>query len=124
MADAEALGRLISLSLRVPSQFPARAVAEAVVDQLAGIGGSESVGFGSNKIRSLADGVAKVLKDYLENDKSVKETEPMVATPTIQQQEPLPMFIKKGDLCPECGQATLVLEEGCSKCYSCGASKC
>jgi len=29
-----------------------------------------------------------------------------------------------GDLCPECGQAALVNEEGCRKCYSCSYSEC
>jgi len=29
-----------------------------------------------------------------------------------------------GDLCPECGEATVVNEEGCRKCYSCGFSEC
>ena len=29
-----------------------------------------------------------------------------------------------GDLCPECGQASVVNEEGCRKCYSCGFSEC
>ena len=34
-------------------------------------------------------------------------------------------FIHKvGDLCPECGQASVVNEEGCRKCYSCGYSEC
>lgn len=28
------------------------------------------------------------------------------------------------DICPECGAASMVYEEGCQKCYSCGASKC
>jgi ribonucleoside-diphosphate reductase alpha chain len=28
------------------------------------------------------------------------------------------------DICPECGDASMVYEEGCQKCYSCGASKC
>ena len=28
------------------------------------------------------------------------------------------------DLCPECGQATLMHEEGCRHCTSCGYSKC
>lgn len=124
MADAEAMGRLISLSLRVPSAYPAKAVAEAVIDQLSGIGGAESVGFGNNRVRSLADGVAKVLREYVradeDIDKSISEEKPeLMAT---QQELPLPT--KKGDLCPECGQASLVLEEGCQKCYSCGASKC
>ena len=29
-----------------------------------------------------------------------------------------------GDLCPECGQAALINEEGCRKCYGCGYSEC
>jgi len=31
---------------------------------------------------------------------------------------------KIGDLCPECGQAAVVNEEGCRKCYACGFSEC
>lgn len=122
-ADAEAIGRLISLSLRVPSNFPPRAVAEAVVDQLSGIGGSESVGFGGKRVRSLADGVAKVLKEYLTgNGEGLKDLQNGVKP--IQIQEALPMSSHTADICPECGQASFVLEEGCMKCYSCGASRC
>ncbi|MBV9710373.1 MAG: hypothetical protein JO011_05565, partial [Ktedonobacteraceae bacterium] len=29
-----------------------------------------------------------------------------------------------GNLCPECGCNTMVYEEGCRKCYSCGHSEC
>jgi len=28
------------------------------------------------------------------------------------------------DLCPSCGEGTLVFEEACKKCYSCGYSEC
>jgi ribonucleoside-diphosphate reductase alpha chain len=124
MADAEAMGRLISLSLRVPSAYPPRAVAEAVVDQLSGIGGADSVGFGNNKIRSLADGVAKVIREYIKTDDKVHEINGEGKPVLLATQQELPLPTKKGDLCPECGQASLVLEEGCQKCYSCGASKC
>jgi ribonucleoside-diphosphate reductase alpha chain len=41
--------------------------------------------------------------------------------PADHQQQPMLQF---GDLCPECGQATMVNEEGCHKCYSCGFSEC
>jgi len=123
MADAEAIGRLISLSLRVPSRYPAKAVAESVVEQLSGIGGTETIGFGNNRVRSLADGVAKVLREYLKssvgNQSGAEETTELIAT-----QQELPLTNKRGDLCSECGQASMVLEEGCAKCYSCGASKC
>jgi ribonucleoside-diphosphate reductase alpha chain len=33
-------------------------------------------------------------------------------------------FLKIGDLCPECGEAAVVNEEGCRKCYACGFSEC
>ena len=29
-----------------------------------------------------------------------------------------------GNLCPECGCNTMVYEEGCRKCYTCGHSEC
>jgi ribonucleoside-diphosphate reductase alpha chain len=124
MADAEAMGRLISLSLRVPSRYPAKAVAEAVVDQLSGIGGADSVGFGNNKVRSLADGVAKVIREYLKVDEKNTNGNGEGKPELLATQQELPLQTKKGDLCSECGQASLVLEEGCQKCYSCGASKC
>ena len=36
----------------------------------------------------------------------------------------LPVLLKIGDLCPECGEAAVVNEEGCRKCYACGHSEC
>ncbi len=33
-------------------------------------------------------------------------------------------IMKIGDLCPECGEAAVVNEEGCRKCYACGFSEC
>jgi len=43
-ADAEAIGRLVSLNLRLGFNFSSRDVLEQIVDQLEGIGGGESVG--------------------------------------------------------------------------------
>jgi len=37
---------------------------------------------------------------------------------------PPPSAMKIGDLCPECGEAAVVNEEGCRKCYACGFSEC
>ncbi len=131
MADAEALGRLISLSLRIPSALPVRTVAETIVEQLSGIGGADSVGFGNGKVRSLADAVAKVILEHVKpKDEILAPTNgyvaksPLLGSPQQLEQEALPLTSKRKDICPECGQATLVLEEGCAKCYSCGASKC
>ena len=61
-AMAEALGRLISLNLRIMNGgVSPREKMKRVVDQLAGIGGSRAVGFGENRVRSLPDAVAKIL---------------------------------------------------------------
>jgi len=115
-ADAEAIGRLISLNLRIASSFSPQEVLAQVIDQLEGIGGSQSVGFGKKKVRSLADGIAQVLNEYLGKDGEVVEA--------VGEQTPL--FAKSGkrDLCPSCGRATLIYEEGCHKCLYCGYSKC
>ena len=40
------------------------------------------------------------------------------------EQEPTQYTLKIGDLCPECGEAAVVNEEGCRKCYACGFSEC
>lgn len=63
-AMADALGRMISIMLRVAGPVPARERLRKIVSELAGLGGSRSVGFGENKVRSLPDAVAKVLARY------------------------------------------------------------
>ena len=63
-AMADALGRMISIMLRVAGPVPARERLRKIVSELAGLGGSRSVGFGENKVRSLPDAVAKVLAKY------------------------------------------------------------
>lgn len=63
-AMADALGRMISLNLRLNASLPAKERIREVVAQLAGIGGTRSVGFGENRVRSLPDAVAKVLAKH------------------------------------------------------------
>ncbi|MGH2449627.1 MAG: vitamin B12-dependent ribonucleotide reductase, partial [Chloroflexota bacterium] len=64
MAVSEALGRLISLVLRIPSTLtPAEKISQ-IVDQLGGIGGGRSLGFGAQKVLSLPDALAQVLVEY------------------------------------------------------------
>jgi ribonucleoside-diphosphate reductase alpha chain len=113
-AVSEAIGRLISLVLRVPSPLSATRRLKQVVRQLKGIGGGRPLGFGPDRVRSLPDGVAQVLAEHLgmvEPDHAKADAEQLSLFPT-------------GDLCPECGHAALVNEEGCRRCYSCGYSEC
>lgn len=120
-AVAEALGRLISLVLRLPSPMSAMTRLRQVIDQLSGIGGGRPMGFGAQRVRSLPDGVAQALADYLGDKKGEGEVVP-AAVPEAPQ--PVQLAFEIGDLCPECGQATLVNEEGCRRCYTCGFTEC
>lgn len=130
-AVSEAIGRLISYILRMASPIVPTDRMREVVRQLMGIGGGRSLGFGPNRVRSLPDGIGQVLDHYLRekgntapasvdeksnggNGGHVIENEAAENTP--------PMRI--GDLCPECGEAAVVNEEGCRKCYACGYSEC
>jgi ribonucleoside-diphosphate reductase alpha chain len=65
-AMADALGRMISLNLRINGALAPRERIKQVVAQLIGIGGARSVGFGENKVRSLPDAIAKVLSKHFE----------------------------------------------------------
>ena len=120
-AVSEALGRLVSYVLRLSSQVPSRERLKEVVRQLSGIGGGRAIGFGPARVGSLPDGIAQVLQEYLD-ETSEAAGDGEAAHVISDKQLALPM--KLGDLCPECGAATLVNEEGCRKCYSCGFSEC
>ncbi len=61
---AEALGRMISTNLRLNSVLAPRERIKQIVAQLTGIGGSRSVGFGANRVKSLPDAIAKILATH------------------------------------------------------------
>jgi len=135
-ADSEAMARLISYVLRLSSPVEPSQRLQEIWRQLAGLGGGRPLGFGPNRVRSLPDGVAQVLAEYMEQrterialeepmrlDDLLKNTKsPKQETPEKAKEDQY--ALKIGDLCPECGQAALVNEEGCRKCYACGYSEC
>jgi len=119
----EAIGRIISVYLRTPSPMSNREKLEHVVEQLSGILGSNmSHGFGPNRVMSLPDAVAKALRRYLDGEGSVadKAAQWNRAEGTEEKSD----RPHHADLCPECGQATLVNQSGCYSCLSCGYAKC
>jgi ribonucleoside-diphosphate reductase alpha chain len=118
-AVSEAMGRLISYILRLISPVSPTERLTEVVNQLSGIGGGRPLGFGPNRILSLPDGIARVLAEYLG-----QRTSPADGNGRDAGTEAKQLPLKLGDLCPDCGQASLVEEEGCRKCYSCGYSEC
>ena len=129
-AVSEAIGRLISYILRLASPIAPRERLEEVVRQLSGIGGSRSLGFGPNRVRSLPDGVGQALDEYLTGRKTHRVEAPdnlpeaQPAGNKMEQGSAHQTSGRMGDLCPECGEASMVSEEGCRKCYSCGYSEC
>jgi len=143
-AVSEAIGRLVSYVLRLASPIPPRERLAEVVRQLSGIGGGRSLGFGPNRVRSLADGVGQVLDEYLTgglthvvekgDEKSESQSHPgetvqdlLTGVVNPDSQPPASarqMALKTSELCPECGEASMVNEEGCRKCYNCGYSEC
>jgi ribonucleoside-diphosphate reductase alpha chain len=147
---SEAIGKLASIALRVPSPMPPRERLAEITRRLRGIGGSTSLGFGPERTRSLPDALAKVLEDYLDRPRTLPApAAPDSAAkkaPATGGQTLLPMVGAApngnghtnghanghaglhgpritGDLCPDCGTA-LVYEEGCSKCMGCGYARC
>jgi ribonucleoside-diphosphate reductase alpha chain len=127
-AVSEAIGRMISYILRLASPIAPLDRLREVVRQLSGIGGGRSLGFGPNRVRSLPDGVGQVLEMYLREKDGVSETVSEEKAGknggTHSEQAPTQYTLKIGDLCPECGEAAVVNEEGCRKCYACGFSEC
>jgi ribonucleoside-diphosphate reductase alpha chain len=127
-AVSEAIGRMISYILRLASPIAPLDRLREVVRQLSGIGGGRSLGFGPNRVRSLPDGVGQVLEMYLREKDGVSETVSEAKAGKNgglhSEQAPTQYTLKIGDLCPECGEAAVVNEEGCRKCYACGFSEC
>jgi len=134
-ALAEALGRLISLNLQILSPVSQSDRAQEIADQLRNIGGNRSVGFGPQQVRSLPDAVARALELHMASiqttgdaAKTEAHDEAKEHAHSIHVDGSASMSLTHpnvtGNLCPQCGCNTMVYEEGCRKCYSCGHSEC
>lgn len=80
-ADAEAIGRLISLYLRTPSPIGNLEKLALVVEQLRNIGGAQPFGYGPNKVLSMPDALAKALERYLNTRRSETGAAPGIEEP-------------------------------------------
>jgi ribonucleoside-diphosphate reductase alpha chain len=117
---SEALGRALSGWLQ--ASINPKATVKEMAFQLKGIGGAKSVGFGQKKINSIPDAIAQVLAEEFElevngNGVSLQEVSEV-------QEEAVPAGFVSADMCPDCGNASIVKQEGCEKCYNCGYSVC
>jgi ribonucleoside-diphosphate reductase alpha chain len=122
-ADAEGIGRLISLILRMPSPLTPEERIQDIVAQLRNIGSGRAQGFGKQRVMSLPDAISQVLAQHV----GMNTEQDLPGMPEIEDNQgpggqlSLPL---KGDFCPSCGQATFLHIEGCRKCINCGYSEC
>ena len=135
-AVSEAIGRLISYILRLASPISPRQRLTEIRNQLSGLGGDRQLGLGPKRVRSLPDGVSQTIDQYLLDTEEQAEpaaTHGKSGPPIVVERKgdagkqvalPQPAAGIKGEMCPECGHATLVNEEGCKKCYTCSFSEC
>src|SRR6266571_3044782 len=107
--------------------------AQEIAEQLRGIGGSRSVGFGMQQVRSLPDAVARALEMHLEEQEAAKQVsssqsqETAVKATSNGKRDEHDGFADgsssalnvaagyinvTGNLCPQCGCNTMVREEG------------
>ena len=111
-AMAEAIGRLISLCLRITPECPTLSRAAFISEQLSGIGGRTNIGFGKAKVKSLPDAIGKVIEEtWLAENNAAIELKPENLS-------------DNKDICPVCGHATLTASEGCFHCIFCSYSEC
>ena len=115
-----------------------------IAEQLRGIGGARSAGFGPDRVRSVPDAIGKVLQEhYVDGNGMAHKTngnghsngngngngyhavidhaEPVSSIQSLMQTS---TPLNTGEICPECHNATMMNEEGCRKCHTCGYSEC
>lgn len=136
-AMAEALGRVCSLFLRYGDHGEK---VELLIKHLKGIGGTGAIGFGPNRVESIADAVAKALETHVQTG-PYGDHDPAPVAATIADHEEAAQDhgtaedshaghshggapATSRDLCPSCGSASLINIEGCKTCSNCGYSKC
>jgi len=144
MADAEAMGRLISLSLR--SGIPIMEIHR----QLRGISSDRAVGLGPNKVLSVPDAIGIAIEDW-HRDRVVGVQQELIPPAGSEQSDmatsmthQVPASLRPTGnsaaeveltfglqhraeafigTCPDCG-SQMEYAEGCVKCHVCGFSEC
>ena len=133
-ADAEGLGRMLSLQLRSTAPQNRKEMLRLIIDQLQGIGGARSVGLGPMRVASLPDAVAGALIDqYFPQNQSQQlvlfnggseDENGDDATASYANGVAPTAVISGADICPSCQTVSLIRVEGCRKCLVCGYSDC
>ncbi|HSB11830.1 MAG TPA: adenosylcobalamin-dependent ribonucleoside-diphosphate reductase [Blastocatellia bacterium] len=131
-AMAEAMGRLMSLILRMASPVSPLERVREIVKQITGIGGARSYGFGKRRVLSLPDAVGQALGENYLNLSSGNEQDGQGGEMGVEgavgsaasSHKSAGVAASSVDLCPSCGDSAFVRVEGCQTCYACGYSEC
>lgn len=122
-SQSEAIGRLISLSLRTGIE------PEFIIKQLKGISCHMKYGFGQSTVLSCADAVGNALEKALKNPIEVKvihqntiTVDTLLENLNKNEEKHSKTRVSNG-ACPECG-GPIEHVEGCNICHSCGYSHC
>lgn len=108
-ADVEAIGRMASVALRAGVHVA------VLVDHLEGIGGQSFLGFGDRRVRSVGDGLGKLLRSlYLAPP--APETSSDGESPPDPGERSTAGHRNLHGVCPKCKNTTLVMESGCQHC--------
>ncbi len=121
-ADAESIGRSLSEILRMASLLSQLEKLARIKNHQRGIGGSSSTGFGKNRVASVGDGIARAIEKYFEKFELEEPSDK-----TITTLDPAPAengTLLAGNFCPQCHQATLYQQGGCTQCSNCNYTKC
>jgi ribonucleoside-diphosphate reductase alpha chain len=103
----QAVGRIISVGLRHDARL-----AKKFIKTLKGIEMGEFYRCGELRAKGLPDMIAKVMEDAIRRRKSEDCDEKKVEIRKI------------GDLCPQCGELSVVREGNCMSCERCGFTTC
>jgi ribonucleoside-diphosphate reductase alpha chain len=120
-ADAEAIGRLISIYLQRGGMV------EDVVKSMKGIKGRYVSWDEGKQILSIPDAVAKSLERIITgNITKAPSEDPVVFASYLTERvtKAIPVTKAVGDMCPDCQENAVIHENGCLKCTNCGYSRC
>ena len=76
------------------------------------------MGFGAKRVSSVPDAVAKVLAE--EYGVQIRSN----GSNLVEENKREVSVFSYINMCPECGNSSLIQQEGCSKCIECGFSVC
>jgi len=98
---------------------------QEMIGQLEMIGGAHSIHFGPARVRSLADGIARVLTRYLEHaTPGPGQATTALSAEAPDSHDPFLAPPSGADFCPRCRRVAFVSLMGCRQCVECGFREC